>query len=143
MNIKKLKEKAIIPVYSTEFAAGADLFSCLDENVIIKAGQTVMIPTGISMEIKDGLVGLVYARSGLATKNGIAPANKVGVIDSDYRGEIFVPLHNHSQNDVEITDGMRIAQIIFTPYVKECFNVVDDLTTTSRNENGFGSTGLN
>lgn len=143
MNIKKVRDKAIIPVYSTEFAAGADLFSCLDSPVTIEPGKTVMIPTGISMEIKEGLVGLVYARSGLATKSGLAPANKVGVIDSDYRGEIFVPLHNHSSSSVIIENAQRIAQIIFTPYIKEQFYLVDELSETIRDKKGFGSTGTN
>lgn len=141
MNIKKVRNNAIIPIYSTEFAAGADLFSCLDSPVTIEPSKTVMIPTGISMEIKEGLVGLVYARSGLATKSGIAPANKVGVIDSDYRGEIFVPLHNHSSSSVIIENAQRIAQIIFTPYIKEQFYLVDELSETIRDKKGFGSTG--
>lgn len=141
MNIKKVRNNAIIPIYSTEFAAGADLFSCLDSPVTIEPGKTVMIPTGISMEIKEGLVGLVYARSGLATKSGIAPANKVGVIDSDYRGEIFVPLHNHSSSSVIIENAQRIAQIVFTPYIKEQFYLVDELSETIRDKKGFGSTG--
>lgn len=141
MKIKRIHEKAIIPTYGTEFSAGADLYACLDEKIIIPAFETRMIHTGLCMEIKEGLVGLVYARSGLASKKGLAPANKVGVIDSDYRGEIMVPLHNHTNEDKEIECGERIAQIIFTPYIKEEFEEVSELTDTVRGENGFGSTG--
>lgn len=141
MNIKKINDKAIIPTYGTEFSAGADLYACSDEKIIIKPFETKLIHTGICMEIQNGLVGLVFARSGLATKKGLAPANKVGVIDSDYRGEIMVPLHNHTKEEKVIEHGERIAQIIFMPYVKEEFNEVLDLTETIRGEGGFGSTG--
>lgn len=141
MNIKRIDGRAIIPTYGTEFSAGADLYACCDENIVIKPFETKLIHTGICMEIKSGLVGLVFARSGLATKKGLAPANKVGVIDSDYRGEIMVPLHNHTKEEKIIEHGERIAQIIFMPYVKEEFNEVDDLTETIRGEGGFGSTG--
>ncbi len=141
MNIKRINDKAIIPTYGTEFSAGADLYACSDEKIIIKPFETKLIHTGICMEIQNGLVGLVFARSGLATKKGLAPANKVGVIDSDYRGEIMVPLHNHTKEEKVIEHGERIAQIIFMPYVKEEFNEVLDLTETIRGEGGFGSTG--
>ena len=141
MNIKRINDKTIIPTYGTEFSAGADLYACSDEKIIIKPFETKLIHTGICMEIQNGLVGLVFARSGLATKKGLAPANKVGVIDSDYRGEIMVPLHNHRKEEKVIEHGERIAQIIFMPYVKEEFNEVLDLTETIRGEGGFGSTG--
>lgn len=141
MKIKKIKDNAIIPTYGTEFSAGADLYACLDETLVIKAFSTVLVHTGICMEIPENLVGLVYARSGLATKKGLAPANKVGVIDSDYRGEIMVPLHNHTDEDKIIENGERIAQIIFTPYVKLDFEEVSELSETVRGNGGFGSTG--
>lgn len=141
MNIKKLNEKAITPTYGSEFAAGADLYACEGGEVTVEAGQTRLIHTGIAMEIPEGLVGLVYARSGLACKRDLAPANKVGVIDSDYRGEIMVALHNHGTEPRTIADGERIAQIVFTPYHTASFEVVDELSDTVRGIGGFGSTG--
>ena len=141
INIKKLRPNAIIPTYGSEFAAGADLYACIDEAVTIESGETVLIKTGLAMEIPTGYAGLIYARSGLATKRGLAPANKVGVIDSDYRGEIMVALHNHSSISQTIEKGERIAQMIITPYILGVYNVVDELDTTSRGEGGFGSTG--
>lgn len=143
VNIKKLTDKAIIPTYGTEYAAGADLYACLDESVSIGPGETVMIGTGISMEIPDGYAGLVFARSGLSCKKGLAPANKVGVIDSDYRGEIKVALHNHNQKGdaLCVENGERIAQISIVPYLKAEFEVKDELNETDRGVNGFGSTG--
>ncbi len=141
INIKLLNEKAIIPTYGSMYSAGADLYACLDDKEIIKKGETKLIPTGLSMEIPDGLVGLIYARSGLATKKGLAPANKVGVIDSDYRGEIMVAIYNQSNNEQIIEDKERIAQIVFTPYIKGNFNILDNLSTTERGSGGFGSTG--
>lgn len=141
INIKKLRPDAIIPTYGSEFAAGADLYACIDEAVTIESGETVLIKTGLAMEIPTGYAGLIYARSGLATKRGLAPANKVGVIDSDYRGEIMVALHNHSSISQTIEKGERIAQMIITPYILGVYNVVDELDTTSRGEGGFGSTG--
>ena len=141
MNIKKIKENAIIPTYGTKYSAGADLYACLDESIIIKPFETKMIHTGICMEIPDGLVGLVYARSGMAVKKGLAPANKVGVIDSDYRGEIMVAMYNQSDKEVVIEDKERIAQIVFTPYVMQEFNEVEKLSDTVRGDGGFGSTG--
>ena len=113
----KLKEEAHIPVYGSDQAAGADLYACLEEPVEVKQGQTVFIPTGLSMEIPVGLAGFVYARSGMACKKGLAPANKVGVIDSDYRGEILVALHNHSQQDLVVEPGERVAQMVIAPYI--------------------------
>lgn len=142
VKIKKLNINAIIPTYGSIEAAGADLYACMGENVEIKSGETVMIKTGIAMEIPKGYVGLVYARSGLAFKNGIAPSNKVGVIDSDYRGEIMVALHNHSKVDYIVEDFQRIAQIVIAPYLKVEFEEVEDLNSSIRGEGGFGSTGI-
>lgn len=141
MNIKKLLPEATIPTYGSAFAAGADLYACMNEDVTITPGATEFIHTGIAMEIPDGLVGLVYARSGMACKKGLAPANKVGVIDSDYRGEIMVALHNHSNNPVTISSGERIAQFVLTPYITADFREVAELNDTVRGEGGFGSTG--
>ncbi len=140
VNFKKLDENAMAPAYATEFAAGADLY-CADEAVTVEPGKTVMVHTGLAMEIPTGLVGLIYARSGLACKKGLAPANKVGVIDSDYRGEIMVALHNHGEEIVSFERGERIAQIVFAPYFFAEFNQQDELEDTSRGEGGFGSTG--
>ncbi|MBR4014086.1 MAG: dUTP diphosphatase [Clostridia bacterium] len=141
MNIKKLRSDAIIPTYGSACSAGADLYACEDNAVSIGVGQTVLIHTGIAMAIPEGYVGLVYARSGLATKKGLAPANKVGVIDSDYRGEIMVALHNHGTQAQTVSSGERIAQIVFAPYMASDFCVVDELGTTVRGAGGFGSTG--
>lgn len=141
MNIKKLNDKAIVPTYGSAAAAGADLYACEGGEVTIGAGETKLIHTGIAMAIPEGLVGLIYARSGLASKRGLAPANKVGVIDSDYRGEIMVALHNHSDKEATIADGERIAQIVFTPYMAANFSVVEELDDTERGAGGFGSTG--
>ena len=142
MNIKKLNENARIPTYGSEFAAGADLYACIEnDDITIEPAQTVLIHTGLAMQIPEGLVGLIYARSGLASKKGLAPANKVGVIDSDYRGEIMVALHNHGTIPQTISDGERIAQIVFAPYYAAEFSVVDELDDTTRGAGGFGSTG--
>jgi len=141
INIKKLNEKAIIPTYGSEFSAGADLYACIDENVKILPGETKLIKTGLSMEIPVGYAGLIYARSGLASKKGLAPANKVGVVDADYRGEIMVALYNHSEEVQEILPGDRIAQFVVTPFLKANFSLTDELTDTVRGNGGFGSTG--
>ncbi len=141
MKLKKLNKKATVPTYGSPCAAGADLYACTDAPITIEPSQTVLIHTGIAMAIPDGYVGLVYARSGLASKKGLAPANKVGVIDSDYRGEIMVALHNHGTQTQTVEHGERIAQIVFTPYVTADFNVTDELSETVRGEGGFGSTG--
>lgn len=141
MKIKKLNERAVTPTYGSEFSAGADLYACEGADIVIASGETKLIHTGIAMEIPCGYVGLVYARSGLATKRGLAPANKVGVIDSDYRGEIMVALYNQSSLPQTVADGERIAQIVFTPYASAEFSVVDELGDTARGEGGFGSTG--
>ncbi len=141
VKIKKLNEKAIIPTYGSPFSAGADLYACEGGEVIIGASETRLVHTGIALEIPEGYVGLIYARSGLSTKRGLAPANKVGVIDSDYRGEIMVALYNQSGKEQILCDGERIAQIVFTPYVTADFDEVSELDSTERGEGGFGSTG--
>lgn len=141
VKIKKLNQKAILPTYGSEFSAGADLYACIDEDVVIKAGETVFVGTGLAMELEAGYVALVYARSGLACKKGLAPANKVGVIDSDYRGEIMVALHNHSGEERTVCVGERIAQMVVTPYIKCEFEEAEELDQTQRGEGGFGSTG--
>lgn len=143
VNLKKLNEKAQVPTYGTEFSAGADLYACLEESVTIAAGETKKITTGIAMEIPVGYVGLVYARSGMACKKGIAPANKVGVVDADYRGEIMVFLHNHSTEAVTIEHGDRIAQMVIAPFLAVDYEVVEELSDTVRGKGGFGSTGKN
>lgn len=142
IHFKKLIEKAQVPSYGTEYAAGADLYACMEEPLTIAAGTTEFVHTGIAMEIPAGLVGLVYARSGLACKKGLAPANKVGVIDSDYRGEIMVALHNHSQEAITIDTGERVAQMVIAPYIYAQYEEVKELEETVRGEGGFGSTGL-
>ena len=141
VKIKKLFSDAVVPTYGTNNSAGADLYAYLDKPEEIKPGESKFISTGVCMEIPEGLVGLVYARSGLACKQGLAPANKVGVIDSDYRGEVKVVLHNHSSETRVVENGQRIAQIVFAPYVFGHFEVVDQLQDTARGEGGFGSTG--
>ena len=142
VRIKKLREQAHAPTYGSDFAAGCDLYACPDEEqVTIGAGETVMIPTGWAMEIPEGFAGLIYARSGLATKSGLAPANKVGVVDCDYRGEVCVCLHNHSNQARTLKRGDRIAQMVITPYLTAMFCEADELSDTTRGEGGFGSTG--
>ena len=141
INIKKLNPDATIPTYGSDFAAGADLYACLFAPITIEPGETFMVKTGISLEIPEGYAGLIYARSGLASKRGLAPANKVGVIDSDYRGEIIVALHNHSMNPQKIEPNERIAQLVITPYVQAIFNETAELSDTDRGVGGFGSTG--
>ena len=139
--VKKVRKNAILPTYGSADAAGADLYACLDEPVTIGAGETAFIPTGIAMEVRKGCAGLVYARSGLACKRGLAPANKVGVIDSDYRGEIAVVLHNHGQEVQTVAHGERIAQMVITPVLTPVYEEVEELTDTDRGVGGFGSTG--
>ena len=141
VKVKKLRETAKLPVYGTEFSAGADLCACLDAPVTLQHGETRLISIGIAMELPEGYAGLVYARSGLASKRGLAPANKVGVVDSDYRGEFFVPLHNHGSVPQTVEPGERIAQMIITPYLTASFVETDALSDTVRGEGGFGSTG--
>lgn len=139
--IKKLNPDAVIPTYGSQYAAGADLYACIDSNISFQPGETKFIPTGLAMEIPVGYAGLIYARSGLACKKGLAPANKVGVIDADYRGEIMVALHNHSKESVTIEPKERIAQLVITPYLTAVFEETDELNDTVRGEGGFGSTG--
>jgi len=141
MNVKKLCDKATLPVYASEYAAGADLYACLDAPVTIEPNETKLIKTGLAMAIPEGLAGLIYARSGLASKRGLAPANKVGVIDSDYRGEVMVALHNHGTTPQTVEHGERIAQLVLAPVVTANFNIVDALDSPPRGEGGFGSTG--
>lgn len=142
VRVKKLDPNAILPTYGSECAAGADLYACNKEEIVIKAGETVLISTGIALEIPNGFAGLIYARSGIATKRGLAPANKVGVIDSDYRGEIMVALHNHSNTEQTIAVGERIAQLVITPYITAAFEESAELDDTIRGTGGFGSTGI-
>lgn len=141
VKIKKLSPLAKIPTYGTEFAAGADIYAAIEEAVTIAPGETKFIPTGLAMEIPEGYAGFMHARSGLASKRGLAPANKVGVIDSDYRGEVMVALHNHGTADQTVEAGERIAQMIIAPYVTANFILSDSLDDTVRGEGGFGSTG--
>ena len=140
VKIKKLRDNAVIPVYGTEYAAGADLYACLEKAVVINPRETAFIGTGLSMEIPIGYAGLVYARSGLSCKQGLAPANKVGVIDADYRGEITVALYNHSKEAKTVSSGDRIAQLVITPFLTASFIEADELSDTVRGEVGFGST---
>lgn len=140
--VKKLCDKAILPTYGSAGAAGADLYACLDEPVTVEPGQSVWIPTGLSMAIPEGCAGLIYARSGMACKQGLAPANKVGVIDSDYRGPIVVVLHNHGGEARTIRHGDRIAQMLITPVWTPDYEPADSLPDTQRNAGGFGSTGV-
>ena len=143
VKIKKLNENAIIPTRGSEDSAGADLYALCQGDITIMPQNTVMVPTGISLELPRETVGLIYARSGIASKRGLAPANKVGVIDNDYRGEIMVALHNHSDRPQTITNGERIAQLVVMPFY--CVNFVEssELSETDRGEGGFGSTGRN
>lgn len=141
VKIKKLNKNAKMPTYGTEFAAGADLYALLEEPIEIKPNETKFISTGMSFEIPSGTVALIFARSGLSCKQGLAPANKVGVVDSDYRGEVMVALHNHSTEVRVVENGDRVAQVMFAPYLKGEFEEVDDLEKSSRGEKGFGSTG--
>lgn len=141
INIKRLDERAVIPTLGSEFAAGSDLYACLDNPVTIEPGATVLIHTGLAMEIPAGYAGLIYARSGLASKKGLAPANKVGVVDADYRGEFMVALHNHSPKSATVEPGERIAQLVVTPFLSVQFTETDALSDTARGSGGFGSTG--
>ena len=141
VKIVKLQQNAHIPTYGSADAAGADLYACIDEAVTIQPSQTVLIPTGLSMEIEQGFAGFIYARSGLATKRGLAPANKVGVIDSDYRGQVMVSLHNHTEQPQTVEPGERVAQMVFAPVYQAQFCEVDALQETERGTGGFGSTG--
>ena len=141
IHVKKLKPNANLPTYGSAEAAGADLYACLDAPVTVAPGESVFIPTGLAMEIPKGYAGLIYARSGLACKRDLAPANKVGVIDSDYRGEFIVVLHNHGSQPQQVAHGERIAQLVITPVFTPGFAETEDLSDTQRSVGGFGSTG--
>lgn len=139
--VKKMRPGAKLPTYGSEFAAGADLYACLEAPVTIDPHTTYLVPTGLSFEIPAGWAGMIHARSGLATKRHLAPANKVGVIDSDYRGEVMVSLHNHSTEPQTVEPGERIAQMVIMPYLAARFFEADELSDTVRGAGGFGSTG--
>ena len=141
LRIKKLRDNAQMPTYGSEYAAGADIYASLDEAVTIEPGETKFIPTGLAFEIPEGYAGFVHARSGLASKRGLAPANKVGVIDADYRGEVMVALHNHGKESQTVEAGERVAQMIIAPFVAVNYVFSDELDETVRGEGGFGSTG--
>lgn len=139
--VKKLNQNAILPTYATAYSAGADLYACLDHPVTILPGEAFLVPTGLAMEIPEGYAGLIFARSGLAVKQGLAPSNKVGVIDADYRGELMVSLLNHSKEPRVVEPGERIAQLVITPFAAATFIEVEELQQTARGTGGFGSTG--
>lgn len=141
IHVKKIRVGAMLPTYGSDGAAGADLYACIEQDIEIAPGKSAFIPTGLAMEIPRGYAGLIYARSGLACKRGLAPANKVGVVDSDYRGEFTVVLHNHSDEAQTIHNGERIAQLLITPVITPYFCETDTLSETQRAGGGFGSTG--
>ena len=141
LRIKKLRDNAQMPTYGSEWAAGADMYAAIDEAVTIEPGETKFIPTGLAFEIPEGYAGFIYARSGLACKKGLAPANKVGVVDADYRGEVMVALHNHGKEPQTVEAGERIAQMIIAPFITANFIFSDELDDTVRGAGGFGSTG--
>ena len=139
--VKKLRFGAKLPTYGSAEAAGADLYACLEESVTVAPGESVWIPTGLALEVPKGCAGLIYARSGMACKRGLAPANKVGVVDSDYRGEVCVVLHNHGKAPQTIENGERIAQFVITPVYTPIYEEVENLSDSQRGNGGFGSTG--
>lgn len=141
VRVKKLNPMAVLPTYGSAEAAGADLYACLEEAVTIQPGEVFWVPTGIALEVPRGCAGLVYARSSMGAKRGLAPANKVGVIDSDYRGEIRVVLLNHSNQPQTLQPGERVAQFVITPVLQPMYEEVEELTDTCRGTGGFGSTG--
>ena len=141
LRIKKLRDNAQMPTYGSEYAAGADMYAAIDEAVTIEPDETKFIPTGLAFEIPEGYAGFIYARSGLACKKGLAPANKVGVVDADYRGEVMVALHNHGKEAQTVEAGERIAQMIIAPFITANFIFSDELDDTVRGAGGFGSTG--
>lgn len=141
IRVKKLRKNAIIPTYGSQEAAGADLYACMDERVTIEPGESVWINSGVAVELPRGFVGLIFARSSMGAKRGLAPANKVGVIDSDYRGELRIVLYNHSKISQLVEPGERIAQLVIVPIITPGFEEVDDLSDTARADKGFGSTG--
>ena len=141
IKVKRLREGAVLPTYGTEFSAGADLYACLEADVIIAPGETKKIPTGLAMELPVGTAGLIFARSSLGTRRGLAPANKVGVVDSDYRGEFMIFLHNHGAEAQTISHGDRVAQLVIVPVYTPGFVEAAALSDTVRGTGGFGSTG--
>ena len=141
IRVKLLREGARLPTYGSAEAAGADLYACLEEEMTIMPGATAFVPTGIALEVPRGCAGLIYARSGMACKRGLAPANKVGVVDSDYRGEIMVALHNHGSSSQTVGNGERITQFLITPVLTPAYEAAEELSDTVRNAGGFGSTG--
>ena len=141
VNVKKLRDNAIIPTQGSKYAAGYDLYAAIDTPITIKSGETVKIGTGLAFELPEGFFAGIFARSGLATKQGLRPANCVGVVDQDYRGEVIVAIHNDSNRDTVIAPGDRIAQMILLPYQSMEFIEVSDLSETDRGDGGFGSSG--
>ena len=141
IRVKKVHPNATIPTYGSAEAAGADLYACLEETVVIQPGEVFWVPTGIALEVPKGCAGLIYARSSLGTKRGLAPANKVGVVDSDYRGEVKIVLFNHSKEPQTLEPHERVAQLIITPVLTPAYEEVEALSDTSRGVGGFGSTG--
>jgi len=141
LRVKPLRENAALPAFGSAYAAGADLTACLEGPLDIAPGETKLVPTGLAMEIPAGYAGLIYARSGLASKRGLAPANKVGVVDADYRGEVMVALHNHGAAEQEIAPGERIAQLVVAPFLRVDYEWAAELDDTARGAGGFGSTG--
>ena len=140
--VKKLHPDAVLPTYGSANAAGADLYACIDAPLTLAPHETVMVHTGLAMEIPEGYAGLIYPRSGIASKRGLAPANKVGVVDPDYRGEFMVAMHNHSSKPASIEPGERIVQLVITPFLTASFTEADELSDTVRGAGGFGSTGV-
>lgn len=141
INIKKTNDSAKVPTLGSEYAAGADLYACIENSITIQPHETVMIGTGLAIETPIGFASLILARSGLAYKQGLAPSNKIGLVDSDYRGEVKVALHNHSNTPQTINPFDRIAQLMIVPHLVCEFEVVKELSDTKRGEGGFGSTG--
>ena len=141
VSVQKLSPDAFLPSYGSLEAAGADLYACLEQSVTIAPGESAWIPTGIALEVPKGCTGLIYARSGLACKKGLAPANKVGVIDRDYRGQVVVVLHNHGTEPQTVEHGERIAQLVITPVLTPVYQEVKELSSSERGAGGFGSTG--
>ncbi len=141
VKIRCLDPRAQLPTYGTAGAAGADLYALAEEEIVIPSGVTVTVRTGIAVELPAGTVGLICARSGMATRRGLAPANKVGVIDADYRGELLVALHNHGTAPATVSPGERMAQLVIVPYLRAEFTESDVLADTARGAGGFGSTG--
>ena len=141
LRVRALRPDAVLPAYGSAHAAGADLCACTGDAWIFQPGETRLVPTGLAVEIPGGYAGLIYARSGLAAKRGLAPANKVGVVDADYRGEVMVALHNHSNIAQQVQPGERVAQLVVTPFLQVAYEWSEVLEDTARGAGGFGSTG--